>query len=349
MKNKRQSRKFGFILFRVIYEPMLYLRAVYRQLLVLLLLFILGTFIFGYFDQLPPLVALFASVSTVTIIGLYAPNNGNFTTMNKTEGILVMGLILASVTAGASVIQGLVSVAANKEMVRGKLTKRLIANLKGHIVVYGYNHMGKYVTDKLGEMGYDYVVISRNADVYSELLKSGVFVIFETDTDRIGALKSAGIDKASMVIVTDINDSDNMRFILTARKLRPDIKIHTVVNDPSLVETARDAGANVVIPSSVAVGQLLAFSAGSKDLAGVVFSEKMGTQGITEFMIRESSPLIGRKLQEVAKLAKVAGVLHDGKVDSSIFGGSFTLGVGDLLLVIGDTSNLKKFKKEKAN
>jgi Trk K+ transport system NAD-binding subunit len=169
------------------------------------------------------------------------------------------------------------------------------------------------------------------------------------NTGVIAIVELAVTLRCRLVIVTDNNDSDNIRFILTARKLRPDIKIHTVVNDPSLVETAKDAGANVVIPSSVAVGQLLAFSAGAKDLAGVVFSEKMGTQGITEFMIPESSPLIGKKLQEVAKLAKVAGVLRDGKVDSSIFGGSFTLGIGDILLVIGDTSNLKKFKGEKAN
>lgn len=169
------------------------------------------------------------------------------------------------------------------------------------------------------------------------------------NTGVIAIVELAVTLRCRLVIVTDNNDSDNIRFILTARKLRPDIKIHTVVNDPSLVETAKDAGANVVIPSSVAVGQLLAFSAGAKDLAGVVFSEKMGTQGITEFMIPESSPLIGKKLQEVAKLAKVAGVLRDGKVDSSIFGGSFTLGINDILLVIGDTSNLKKFKGEKAN
>jgi len=106
---KRESRKLGFVTFRILYGPWIYMRAIHRQLLMLLSLFIIGTLIFGSFEQLPPLVALFASVSTVTIIGLFAPNNGNFTTMNKTEGILTMALILASVTSGASVIQGLAS------------------------------------------------------------------------------------------------------------------------------------------------------------------------------------------------------------------------------------------------
>ena len=73
-------------------------------------------------------------------------------------------------------------------------------------------------------------------------MKNDFFVVLENETDIIGALKSAGIEKASLVIVSDVNDSDNLRFILTARKLRPDIKIHAVVHDPSLTEMAKDCG-----------------------------------------------------------------------------------------------------------
>jgi len=324
----------------MVYAPWIYLRAVYRQLLGLLFLFIIGTLIFGYFEQLPPLVALFASVSTVTIIGLFTPNNGNFNTMNRTEAILVMGLILASVTMGASVIQGLVGVTPTD--VKEEATKRLVSKLKNHIIVYGYEYMGKYVTDRLEKMGYDYVVISRNAEVCSELLSRKLFAVFESKTDPISALKTAGLDSASLVIVTDVNDSDNLRFILTARKLRPDIRIHTVVNDPSLIETAKDAGANLAIASTVAVGELLAFTAEKKELTGLTFSEKWGSHSITGFMVPEPSPLIGRRLQDVAKELGVAGVLRDGKVDESSFGGNFILRKGDTLLIIGDISPLKK-------
>lgn len=241
----------------------------------------------------------------------------------------------------------MVSVAADKT-VREEATKRLISKLKAHIIVYGYDHMGKYVTDKLEEAGYDYVVISRNAEICQELLKNKIFALTESKTDPLGALKSAGIDKASMIIVTDVNDSDNIRFILTARKLRPDVRIHTVINDPSLAETAKDAGANLVIPPSVTVGHLLAFSAGTKELIGVIFSKKMETQSITEYNIQKSSPLIGRKLQEMARMVGITGVLRGGKVDDTVFGGNFTLKEGDTLIIIGDTSKLEAFEKKHA-
>lgn len=348
MKDKRQSRKLSFLLYRMLYGPLSFVRAGYSQLLILLCMFIFGTFVFSRFEGLPGLLALFASVSTVTTIGLFTPNNGNVFAMNRNEVIMVIVLMIVSVGSGASLLQSTISVATS-EHGRAEAKKRLVKRLKKHIIVYGYSHMGKYITQRLEEIGYDYVVITRIPDVYNELLRKDFFVVLETETDIIGALESAGIENASLVIVSDVNDSDNLRFILTIRKLRPDIKIHTVVHDPSMTEMAKDAGANVVIPSTAAVGELLAFSAGTKDLAGVIFSGKLGTQGITEYMISESSPLIGKRLQEVAKLAKVASVLRDGKVDSSIFGGNFTLGVGDILLVIGDTSDLKKFKREKTN
>ena len=331
----------SFILYRVFFGPWVIIREGYKPLLTLLAMFIIGTFIYGYFEGLSALVALFASVSTVTIIGLYAPNNGNFTTMNKTEAILVMGLIIASVTAGASFFNSMVSVTADKTRFKREATKRLVSKLKAHVIVYGYTHMGKYVDDKLDEIGSDYVVISRDAAVVQDLLDKNVFAVLETQTNPIEALQTAGIDKASKVIVTDVNDSDNIRFILTARKLRPDIKIHTVVHDPSLVETAKDAGANVVIPASVAVGRLLAFS---EDSLGVLLSKN-----VFEFRIDKSSSLIGKGLQEISKHAKIAGVERGGDIVGNFFDSSFTLKSGDTLLIVGDHSKLRKFEEVKGH
>jgi len=330
------------------YGPLAFVRAGYSQLLMLLCMFIFGTFVFSHYEGLPGLLALFASVSTVTTIGLFTPNNGNVFAMNRNEVIMVIVLMIVSVGSGASLLQSTISVATS-EHGRAEAKKRLVRRLKKHIIVYGYNHMGKYVDEKLDEIGFDYVVISRDANVVQDLTNDNVFAVLETQTDPIKALKSAGIDKASKIIVADTNDSENIRFILTARKLRPDIKIHTVVQDPSLIETAKDAGADVVIPSSVAVGKLLAFSAGSEDYVGVL-SLKRGTatQSISEFRIKASSPLIGKRLQEVAEHAKIVGVERRGTIVGKIFDGTFTLKENDTLLIIDDPSNLTKFEEKES-
>jgi Trk K+ transport system NAD-binding subunit len=105
---------------------------------------------------------------------------------------------------------------------------------------------------------------------------------------------------------------------------------------------AKDAGANVVIPSTATIGELLAFSANNTDLVGVVFRQNMKTQRIGEFTIHAASPIIGKKLHEVAEMGKIIGALRGGKVDAKVFDGSFTLQEGDTLLILGDSGSLKE-------
>jgi voltage-gated potassium channel len=307
-------------------------------------MFLSGGMVFHHYEHLPVLDAFLASVSTITTIGLYVPNGGNFVTLNRQEAFLLIAMIIVSVGAGASILQNTVNSVVNGGLAKGEIEKKLIAKLKGHFIVYGYSRMGKYVVEKLDESGLDYVVITKAPNVYSDLISSDVLAVLETEGDAIKTLKSAHIEKASVVVGTDVNDSDNLLLILSARKLRHDIKIVTIVHEPSLVEMARNAGADVVIPSSITLGHLLAFAAVTPEAVGLIDSEKIGKEGIAEFSIVSSSRLVGAKLQDAAKLATIAGVERDGAIVSSIFDGNFTLREGDILLVIGDPSNLMTLK-----
>lgn len=343
---RRESRKVQFLLYSTFYGPIILVKTVYRQLLILFVMFVCGMVVFSYFDHLPLLGGLLASVSTITTIGLYVPNGGNFATLNHTEAILLVVMIIVSVGAGASVVQSAVNSAVNGALAKGEAEKRLVSRLKGHVIIFGYSHLGRYVVEKLKELNFDYVVITKDQVVYQELLKKNMLAVYEHETQPIAALKSAGIEKAGTVVVAHINDPDNMLLILSARKLRPDVRIITMVHDSSLVETAKNAGADVVIPSSVTVGHLLALSAVTKNLVGVVFSEKIGTKEIAQFSIFKSSRLIGKSLQEVSKLAAIIGVVRDEQVVQNIFDPNFVLREGDALLVLGDPSNLQILEEE---
>jgi voltage-gated potassium channel len=345
-KRKRESRRFSFILYGAAYRPKVFLLTVYKQLIVLLAMFVSGAAVFSYFEHLSPIVSLLASVSTITTIGLYVPNGGNFYTLNHSEAVLLIVLIVVSVGVGASIVQSTVGSAVNGAMAKGEVDKKLIARLKDHAIVFGYDHVGRYVADKLGELGVDYVVVTRDPQAYDSLIKSNVFSVHENPTRPVDTLKAAGVEKAGTVIVCHSSDSDNMIIVLTARKPRPDIRIISIVNDVNLVATAKDAGADVVIPASVTVGHLLALSAVMKNLVGVVFSEKIGTKEIAEFTVFKTSRLIGRGMPEVARLAMVIGVVRNDAVVKEIFDPAFRLQVDDTVLVLGDPSNLHTLEEE---
>ena len=195
----RESRRVSFLLYEALYGPIVLVKNVYRQLIVLWIMFLFGGVIFSIYEHLPPLDALLASVSTITTIGLYVPNGGDFLTLNRTEAGLLILMIIISVGAGASVLQSTVNSVVNGDMARGEADKRLIARLKSHVIIYGYTHMGRYVADKLEELGLDYVVISRNPTVYQELINKDIFAVMEHETQPIEALTAAGVEPGRQI------------------------------------------------------------------------------------------------------------------------------------------------------
>src|SRR5579872_4838060 len=206
-RRRKQSRQFAFLFYEAIYGPSVLLKALYRQLLLLFVMFLFGAVVLGYFNRLPLLSALLASVSTITTIGLYVPNNGNFYTMPQGEAVLLIVIILVSVGAGASIVEGTVSTVVSGDLARSEAQRHQISRLKDHVIVFGYGHLGKYVAQKLDEIGFDYVVLTRDPNIYHDLVRKGVFAILEIEAHPIEALKDAGIEKASTVVVAHSEDS----------------------------------------------------------------------------------------------------------------------------------------------
>jgi voltage-gated potassium channel len=346
-RRKRESRQVSFLLYQAVYGPAVFVRTVYKQLIILLAMFLWGTLIFYVYNDLPILSALLASVSTITTIGLYVPNNGNFYTLPTGESVLLIIMIIVSVGAGASIVQETVSAVVSGDLAKTEALKHEITRLKNHVIVFGYGHLGKYVAQKLDDIGFDYVVLTRDPNTFHDLAARNIYTVLEVETHPIEALKKAGIEKASTVVVAHMEDSSNMMVILSARKLRPDVRIISVVQNEDLIETAKNAGADMVIPASVTVGHMLALSAVTKDLVGVVFSEKIGTKEIAQFSIFKKSPLISKGLQEVSKLAVIIGVVRDDRVlRDEIYRADFQLKESDTLLVLGDPANLLTLEEE---
>jgi voltage-gated potassium channel len=340
----RQSRTLGFVLYQAFYAPLVLARSVYQQLLVLAAMFACGAVIFGYYQQLPPVDATLASVSTITTIGLYVPNGGNFATLNGTEAALLIVLMIVSVGAAASLLQGTVTSVVNGDLARGEAERNLIKRMKGHVIVFGYTHLGRYIAEKLADLGLDAVVVTRDPAVYENLTKKRVLAVLEQENRPIESLKEANVGTAATLIAAHEKDTDNMLVILSARRLRPDLRIISVVHDNELIETAKNAGADVTIASSVSVGHLLALSATAKDLVGIVFSEKVGTKEIAQFSVFRSSKLMGQRLGDLTRFAHVIGIVRNDELIRNVFDPALQIQEGDTLLVFGDPAGLHELE-----
>jgi voltage-gated potassium channel len=343
---RRHTRTLGFLLYQSMYAPAYLVKALYRQLILLAAMFGLGAWIFMYYEGLTFFPALLASVSTITTIGLYVPHGGDFTAIPLSEDVLLIAMIIVSVGAAASLLQATVNAVVNGDLARGEAEKSLIKKMKKHVIIFGYAHLGRYVAEKLGEIGVDYVVVTHDPTIYDSLVKKKVMVVLQLENRPIVALKEAGIATASTLIAAHDRDPENMLTTLSARRIRQDIRIISVVHDEQLTDTAKNAGADVVIPSSVSVGHLLALSAVTRDLVGIVFSEKVGTKEIAQFSVFKSSKLIGKKLPELTEFAHVIGIVRGGELIQNVFDPGLSVREDDTLLVFGDPEGLHELESE---
>lgn len=320
----------------LVYGPYFLLRHIWIQLSLLVAMFIAGAFIFAHYQGLDFLSALLGSVSTVTTIGIYAPN---ITAMPNTEKILLVVVFIMSVGSAASLVQGTVTAVFKKEFLMEELGEFRAKSMKGHVIVMGYRFLGRYVVDKLKELGLDFVVIARDESQVQSLRSAKVTAIAAPVTHSFEALVKAGVAQACALVATYDDDGDNMLAVLSAKKLNPSLRVITVVNEKSLAEGARVAQADVVVAPFDIVGQLLALSTVSKEMAGAFMAGKLSGRGIAEFEIRRS----GIRVRDLDDISPVLLVLRKGQVLSNV-GRQFVLEAGDTIYVLSDHELLVKFR-----
>ncbi len=200
----------------IIYAPYSVLKHIWIQLLIIGLMFGLGTLIFMHYQKLDFLTAFLGSVSTITTIGIYAPN---IVTMPASEKAWLIIIFIVSVGSAASVVQGTVSAAVKKEFLIEELTLKKAKRMKNHIIVMGYKFLGKYIVENLKKLDLEYIVIVRDASQVDALRAQGIPTIHSPITHAFEALRQAGAERACAIIATFDEDCDNMLAILSAKKL----------------------------------------------------------------------------------------------------------------------------------
>jgi voltage-gated potassium channel Kch len=80
--------------------------------------------------------------------------------------VLLIIIIIISVGVAASVLQSSVSTVMDGGLAKGEAEKRMTRKLKKHAIVFGYGQLGRYVTEKLDDLGFDYVVITKDQDFH---------------------------------------------------------------------------------------------------------------------------------------------------------------------------------------
>jgi voltage-gated potassium channel len=330
-------RKFRDFIDILVYTPYFIVKAIWIQLTILASMFILGASIFAHYQGLDPLTAFLAAVSTITTIGIYAPN---IVTMPVLEKVLLIVGIIVSVGSAASLLQATFSAAMKRELLAEALVTRKINRMKDHVIVVGYKFLGKYVVEGLKSIGSEFVVIAKDNNQLETLRKDSVEAVGGPTTHIYETLKKAGVERAAHLISTFDDDGENMLTILTAKKLNKNIHAVSIINDKELLESAKAAGSDTVAPIYDMIGQMLASSTISNEVAGIVLSEKLKSKYVVGFEITSQELRYG----DIDKGDPILLVYRNDKIIHNMTS-EFELQQGDFVYVLADNQSAASFKR----
>ena len=145
-----------------------------------------------------------------------------------------------------------------KVILRTYMEERALRKLKGHVIVCGFGRNGSRASEELSASSCDFVIIEQNQAFQQQISddKKWHLVIGDATQDEI--LKDAGIERASVIIITTPSDAANVFITLTARALNPAIKIISRASEKVTEGKLFRAGADKVIMPDIMGGMLMA-------------------------------------------------------------------------------------------
>ena len=129
--------------------------------------------------------------------------------------------------------------------------------LRNHTIICGYGRIGQNLTRFLDHENREYIALDLDPTRVRDARAAGERVNYG-DAARPEILRSAGIDRAMVVVITFEDIHTALKIMQQVRQIRPDIPLLVRTRDESNLDRLLEAGATEVIPDSFEVSVMIA-------------------------------------------------------------------------------------------
>ena len=131
------------------------------------------------------------------------------------------------------------------------------ADLEGHVIIAGFGRVGQAVAHVLAAEDAEIVALENDPSIVRKARTDG-WKTYLGDATRPEILLSAGVEGASLLIVSANEYHGAASIVMALRKMRPDVPIVARARDKGHAQQLRDAGATHVIPDAIESGLQMA-------------------------------------------------------------------------------------------
>lgn len=187
--------------------------------------------------------------------------------------------------------------------------------LKGHVVICGYNALVDSLIMEMAETGMQFVVVDESAETVTNLHQRGYYAIHGDSSDE-EVLQMAQVGQASALIANE-GDDKNAAVVITASQMSP-CKVIALVEKLDMADYLKFAGASIVISPK----QVLGINIGMTAVSSINFEvtnliDLGGDVKICKLPVYPDNPMVGKKLKDLkireSSGANVIAIFKNGR------------------------------------
>ena len=307
-----------------------------------------GTVGFMLIEHYAPFDAFYFTLTTITTVGY-----GEMFGLSRAGRIFNSFVIFFGVTTMLLAIGGMTQIVIELELNKffGKRRiKNMIEKLTDHYIVCGFGRVGRGAASELNRAGVPFVIIDRDEDRVALAIRSGFLAVL-ADSSSDETLLEVGIMRAKGLIATLASDADNLFLLLSAKGLKPELRVCSRIAEEVSEQKFRRAGADFVFAPYDITGNRMAqallkphvfqFIDFTTTSMGLDVGIEQVLVGGRDFVTKTLGQMQLRRELGVIVLAirKADGrMLFNPDADAEIVG-------GDYLVVMGEPGNLQRLEK----
>lgn len=258
-------------------------------------------------------------------------------------GIAIMLYVISVSTA--FVVEGEL-----RDILRRRKMQKEIQRIKNHFIVCGAGETGQYIVRELLKTKNAFIVIDHDEGQLEKIQHLGKFPVLMGDASNEEVLVMAGLARARGLVSALRDEKDNLMVTVTARQMNPTIRIVARCAEARMADKLIMAGANSAVSPNMIGGLRLASELIRPHVVSfldLMMRDKKEMR-VEEITVGNESPWIGKGLQEIDlhghyDLLVLAIRRPSGEMRYSPE--TDVLGAGDVLVVMGEVSNLWKARE----
>nr|MBN2277207.1 potassium channel protein [candidate division Zixibacteria bacterium] len=319
------------------------------SIIIMLILIVGGTMGFATIENMSIMNSLYMTVITISTVGF-----GEVQTLHPGGRMFVIMLIVFSIVAGtiaASAIGQFIVEGEIRQIMGRRIMRTKIQKLSDHYIIAGFGRVGRHVTEAYLRRQVSFIVIERDNAALNQLDAEGILYV-EGQATEDETLRTAGVEKARVLVSTLPDEADNVYLALTARHLNPNLHIICRADNPEGEKKLKIAGANYVVSPHVMGGMRMAMASLRPNVVDFMQMTALGKSGlgIEEVKVPEGSWLNGKSLIDSQVKAKY-GITVIGIKKKSLDlvinpSPNAIMDSGDILVLVGSSDELENFTAE---